>query len=73
MRKAPIQRVFSVGQVAAMCHVSRETIRRWVRGFGLTAYNTSGGLAMKIMEADLRKFSEDLRVYVDWEALEEDD
>lgn len=56
-----------------MCHVSPETVRRWVRGIGLTAYNTSGRLAMKIPEADLRAFSERLLVYVDWEALDEDD
>ena len=56
-----------------MCLVSHETIRRWVRKYGLKAYNTSGGLAIKILETDLREFSERLRVYVDWEAGDEQD
>jgi excisionase family DNA binding protein len=73
MRKTPSQRVFSVRQVAAMCQVSNETIRRWIRKHGLVAYNTTGGLAIKIPEADLRAFAERLRVYVDWEALDEDE
>ena len=73
MRKTPFQRVFSVVQVARMCHVTHESIRRWIRKYGLTAYNTQQGLAIKILEADLRAFAERLRVYVDWEALDEDD
>ena len=56
-----------------MCRVSNETIRRWIRKHGLNAYNTTGGLAIKILEADLRKFSEDLRVFVDWEAAGEEE
>ena len=70
MRKTS-HRVFSVPQVAAMCHVSQETIRRWIRKYGLTAYNTQQGLAIKILEADLRAFAERLRLYVDWEAVDE--
>jgi hypothetical protein len=55
-----------------MCHVSNETIRRWIRGLGLAAYNTTGGLAIKILEADLRAFSERLHVYVDWDAWDDE-
>ena len=73
MRRKPVGRDYSIRQVARMCHVSHETIRRWVRKYGLTAYNTSGGMAIKILEADLREFSERLRVYVDWTAVDEDD
>jgi hypothetical protein len=54
-----------------MCMVSRETIHRWVRKYGLNAYNTQQGLAMKILETDLREFSERLKVYVDWGAVDE--
>jgi len=73
MGKAPRVRVFSVKQVSQMCRVSNETIRRWIRKWGLPAYNTTGGLAIKITETDLREFSERLRVYVDWEAVDEGD
>ena len=31
------------------------------------------GLTIKIVEADLREFSGRLRVYVDWEAVDEGD
>jgi excisionase family DNA binding protein len=73
MRKTPAERVFSVKQVAQMCRVSNETIRRWIRKHGLSAYNTTGGLAIKILETDLRKFSEELRVFVDWDSVSEDE
>jgi transposase len=73
MGKVTPVRVFSTVQVAKMCHVSHETIRRWIRGFGLKAYNATGGLAFKIVETDLREFSERLRVYVDWESGDEED
>jgi len=43
------------------------------RWHGVCAYNTSGGLAIKILEADLRAFAERRHVYVDWEAVDEDD
>jgi excisionase family DNA binding protein len=66
-------RIFSVKQVAKMCQVSNETIRRWTRKHGLKAYNTHEGLAMKIVETDLREFSERLRVYVDWERGDEEE
>jgi DeoR/GlpR family transcriptional regulator of sugar metabolism len=73
VRTKPVGRVFSVNQVAIMCHVSHETIRRWIRTLGLVAYNTTGGLAIKILESDLRDFAERLNVYVDWDAVDEDD
>ena len=50
-------RVYSVKDVAKMCRVSNETIRRWIRKHGLHAYNTTGGLAIKIVEDDLRQFA----------------
>ena len=73
MRKKPVGRDFSVGQVARMCHVARETIRRWIRNYGLNAYNTSNEFAIKIIESDLRSFAERLNVFVDWGAVEEED
>ena len=72
MKKPSSERVFSVKQVAQMCRVSNETIRRWIRKHGLNAYNTTGGLAIKILETDLRKFSQDLRVFVDWDSADEE-
>ena len=69
--RTPPVRVFSVGEVAKMCHVSRETIHRWMHTHGLHAYNTRHGLAIKITETDLREFSERLKVYVDWESVDE--
>ncbi len=62
--------VLSVKDVAEMCRVSNETIRRWIRKHGLKAYNTTGGLAIKILEGDLRAFAEELNVFVDWNYLE---
>ena len=56
-----------------MCQVSNETIRRWIRKHGLNAYNATGGLTIKIVETDLREFSERLKVYVDWESVDEED
>ena len=63
-------RVLSVKDVAEMCRVSNETIRRWIRKHGLNAYNTTGGLAIKILESDLRSFADDLNVFVDWNYLD---
>jgi excisionase family DNA binding protein len=63
-------RVLSVKDVAEMCKVSNETIRRWIRRHDLKAYNTTGGLAIKIIESDLRVFAEDLNVFVDWDYLD---
>ena len=71
MNKAKQDRVLSVNDVAEMCRVSNETIRRWIRKHGLKAYNTTGGLAIKIIESDLRAFAEDLNVFVDWGYLDE--
>jgi excisionase family DNA binding protein len=63
-------RVLSVKDVAEMCQVSNETIRRWIRKHGLKAYNTTGGLAIKILEEDLRGFAKQLNVFVDWGVLD---
>jgi excisionase family DNA binding protein len=68
--EAPPARVFSVHQASQMCGVSREKIRRWIQKYGLVAYNTHDGLAIKITETDLREFSERLKVYVDWESVD---
>jgi excisionase family DNA binding protein len=70
MTESKQDRVLSVKDVAQMCRVSNETIRRWIRKHGLNAYNTSGGLAIKILESDLRSFAEDLNVFVDWKYLD---
>ncbi len=69
MAKRTQDHVLSVKDVAEMCRVSNETIRRWIRKHGLKAYNTTGGLAIKIIESDLRVFAEDLNVFVDWNYL----
>ena len=66
MEDAYLSRVYSVKEVAQMCHVSNETIRRWVRKERLSAYNTTGGLAMKITGRDLATFAKELNVFVDW-------
>ncbi len=54
-----------------MCQVSNETIRRWIKKHGLNAYNVIDGFSTKILESDLRAFSEKLKVYVDWDYLDE--
>ena len=64
------ERVLSVKDVAEMCKVSNETIRRWIRRHGLKAYNTTGGLAIKIIESDLRSFAADLNVFVNWDYID---
>ncbi len=69
MNSGKQDRVLSVNDVAEMCRVSNETIRRWIRKHGLKAYNTTGGLAIKIIESDLRAFAEELNVFVDWNYL----
>ena len=71
MTKGNQDRVLSVNDVAEMCRVSNETIRRWIRKHGLKAYNTTGGLAIKIIESDLKAFAEELNVFVDWNYLDE--
>jgi excisionase family DNA binding protein len=60
-------RIYSVKDVAQMCKVSNETIRRWIRKNSLKAYNTTGGLTIKILESDLREFANTLNVFVDWD------
>ena len=71
MTKGKQDRVLSVNDVAEMCRVSNETIRRWIRKHGLKAYNTTGGLAIKIIESDLKAFAEELNVFVDWNYLDD--
>ncbi len=71
MTKTKQDRVLSVNDVAEMCRVSNETIRRWIRKHGLKAYNTTGGLAIKIIESDLKAFAEELNVFVDWAYLDD--
>ena len=71
METEAAERVFSVKDVAQMCHVSNETIRRWIRKHGLNAYNTSGGLAIKIVESDLRSFAKEFNVFVNWSYKQE--
>ncbi|MBN2530307.1 MAG: helix-turn-helix domain-containing protein [Deltaproteobacteria bacterium] len=66
MDDAVMNKVYSVKEVAKMCHVSNETIRRWVRKRQLNAYNTTGGLAIKILGKDLAMFAQKLNVFVDW-------
>ena len=73
MAKRTHDSVLSVKDVAEMCRVSNETIRRWIRKHGLKAYNTTGGLAIKIIESDLRAFAEELNVFVDWNYLNRKD
>jgi excisionase family DNA binding protein len=63
------EKVYSVGDVAKMCHTSNETIRRWVRKHGLNAYNTTEGLAIKILRSDLDEFAKRLNVFVEWGAV----
>ena len=63
-------RVLSVKDVSKMCQVSNETIRRWIRKHGLKAYNTTEGLAIKIIESDLKVFAKELNVFVDWDCLD---
>ena len=70
MNTSQKDRVLSVKDVAQMCRVSNETIRRWIRKHGLNAYNTTGGLAIKILESDLKVFAEKLKVFVDWDYLD---
>ena len=65
------KRVLSVKDVAGACQVSNETIRRWIRMHGLNAYNVTDGLTIKILESDLRAFSKRMKVFVDWDYLDE--
>jgi excisionase family DNA binding protein len=69
MNQEMLEKVYSVNDVAKMCHVSNETIRRWVRKHGLNAYNTAAGLSIKIVGKDLDEFARKLNVFVDWNAV----
>jgi len=70
MSVLPTPEVLSVKDVARMCSVSNETIRRWIRKHGLRAYNTEGKLAIKILADDLREFAGRLNIFVDWNKRE---
>jgi excisionase family DNA binding protein len=69
MTNSTPEKVYSVKDVAKMCRVSNETIRRWIRKHGLKAYNTSSGLSIKITQSDLKEFTEKLNVFVDWNCI----
>ncbi len=62
-------RVLTVSQAAAYCGVSRSTIHRWIRNKGLHAYNTAGGMYVKIRLADLREFVAAHNILVEEEYL----
>ncbi len=64
-------KTLSINDVASMCEVSNETIRRWVKKNGMKAYNTGTGMSMKIMPADLKQFAEENNVFVDWDYQKE--
>ncbi len=50
--------VLSTTEAAALCGVSPETIRRWIRTKGLPAYNTELGLKIRIRRSDLEAFAQ---------------
>jgi len=50
------KQVFSTKEASEYCHVSPETIRRWIRTKGLKAYNTGRNLRIKIKREDLETF-----------------
>jgi len=49
-------RILTVSQAAHYCGVSRSTIHRWIKDKGLRAYNTAGGMYIKIRLGDLQDF-----------------
>lgn len=69
MNTSGSEKVYSVKDVATMCQVSNETIRRWIRTGNLKAYNTTGGLAIKVIESDLRAFADSQNIYVGWDTV----
>ena len=54
----------STTEAAALCGVSPETIRRWIRTKGLPAFNTELGLNIRIRAADLREFARQHHIYL---------
>ena len=54
----PVSEVLSTTEAAALCGVSPETIRRWIRTKGLPAYNTELGLKIRIRHSDLETFAQ---------------
>ena len=57
--------VLSTTEAAALCGVSAETIRRWIRTKGLPAYNTELGLNIRIRAADLVDFARQHHIYLE--------
>jgi len=55
--------VLSTTEAGALCGVSAETIRRWIRTKGLPAYNTEMGLNIRIRTVDLEAFARQHRIY----------
>ena len=54
----------STTEAAALCGVSPETIRRWIRTKGLPAFNTELGLNIRIRVADLHAFAGQHHIYL---------
>jgi excisionase family DNA binding protein len=57
--------IISTTEAAALCGVSPETIRRWIRTKGLPAYNTELGLNIRIRAADLVEFARQHHIYLE--------
>lgn len=69
LAKRTTKEVLSVKDVATMCYVSPETIRRWIRLHDLPAFNTTDRRAIKIKRSDLKVFAEGCNLFVDWSAI----
>jgi len=59
-----IPEILSTTEAAALCGVSAETIRRWIRTKGLPAYNTDLGLNIRIRTIDLEAFARQHHIYL---------
>ena len=59
-----IPEILSTTEAAALCGVSAETIRRWIRTKGLPAYNTDLGLNIRIRATDLEAFARQHHIYL---------
>ena len=59
-----IPEILSTTEAAALCGVSAETIRRWIRTKGLPAYNTDLGLNIRIRAIDLEAFARQHHIYL---------
>jgi len=60
-----VPEMLSTTEAAALCGVSRETIRRWIRTKGLPAYNTELGLNIRIRTAELLSFARQHHIYIE--------